>query len=97
MKNYKNTTFAHRGFFYLNKDKIDNFKKVEYLKEIIALCGGSITDLLSEAKVIVSDEPMIRDNEQQVVVIPTFIFDSAMTGKCLEATRYNPKPAKALN
>lgn len=88
-------TFANRGFFFLNNDTIDSLKKVGYLKEIIALCGGKITESISEANIVVSDSPLINVNDQQVVVISTYIFDSAMKGTWLEVSRYSPKIAKA--
>lgn len=93
-KNYKNQTFANRGLFFLNKDGIDNIKKIDYLKEIITLCGGSITEILSEAAILVSDLPLSPSSSKQIVVVTTYVFDSAMKGSFLEVARYAPKPKK---
>lgn len=90
-KNYRNSTFAGHGPFYLHKDGIDNANKVGYLYEVITLCSGVITDKQSEAGVIVSDHPL---DTSAIAVQPTFIFDSAMAGKFLEPTRYALKAKK---
>lgn len=90
-KNYQNLTFANQGLFYLNKETIDNPKKIDYMKEIVSLCSGSFTENKNEARFIVSDRPMTLSNTKQNVVITTFVFDSAMKGKCLEPLRYTPK------
>lgn len=94
-KNYKNLTFANHGLFLLNKETIDNPKKVDYLKEIITLCNGTITDNKSLAKFIVSDKPIDTTSDSQIVVVSTYIFDSAMKGSFLEVTRYHPKATQA--
>ncbi|CRK95594.1 CLUMA_CG009053, isoform A [Clunio marinus] len=89
-KNYKNLTFANRGLFFLNIDGIDNKKKVEYLREVILLCSGSITEKLSDASIIVSEQPVACEIKQNVV-IPTHIFDSAMKGAFQDPSLYTPK------
>lgn len=90
-QNYKNVTFCHRGPFFLSLDTIDNVKKVEYLKEVVALCGGVITENKAEAKIIISERPVPPTNSKQSVVTPTYIFDSAMKGICVDASRFAPK------
>lgn len=75
----------------MNRDSIDNLKKIEYIKEIVALCNGAFTENKAAARFIVSDQPATAYNSKQDVVITTFVFDSAMKGKCLEASRYAPK------
>jgi BRCT domain, a BRCA1 C-terminus domain/BRCA1 C Terminus (BRCT) domain len=90
-KIYKNLAFAIHGPFYLNKETIENARKIDYLKEIIQLCGGVLAEIQSEASVIVSDQPAESD---QTVVISTFIFDSAMKGTFLEPTSYRPRSKK---
>lgn len=90
-KNYQNLTFAHRGPFFLNQTSIESVKKVDYLKEVIALCGGVITPNKAEAKLIISENPVKTTNSKQDVVTPTYIFDSAMKGTCVDTTRFAPK------
>lgn len=88
-------TFANRGLFFLSTDGIDNVKKVGYLKEIITMCGGNITNTPSEAAYIVSDKPIANKDPNQFVVITTYIFDSAMKGSFVEVARYIHKEQKA--
>lgn len=90
-KIYKNSTFANRGPFFLYQTGIDNSKKIGYLKEIITLCGGAITENHSEALIVVSDQLVPVRNPKQSVVVTTFIFDCAMKGALLEVSRYAPK------
>lgn len=90
-KNYQNLTFANQGLFFINKETIDNQKKISYIKEIVLLCSGEFTEDKSMARYIVSDHPMSVTNPKQAVVTPTFVFDSAMKGKCLESSLYAPK------
>lgn len=94
-KNYKNLTFAHRGPLFIHKTGIENIKKVDYLKEIVTLCGGVITENQSEAAIVISDIPLPAMNPKQVIVTSTYIFDSAMKGSYLEVARYAPKTKKA--
>lgn len=89
---YKNTTFSLHGPFFLNSETIDNTRKVEYLKEIIQLCGGSTAEKLSDASIVISDQAI---ECAQIVVISTFIFDSAMKGTFLEPANYRPRFKKA--
>ena len=86
-KNYKNLSFANRGSFYLNKETIDNAKKVDYLKEVITLCGGKITEKKTEARYIVSDKPIHGKASKQIDVNSNYIFDSSMKGALLDVTR----------
>lgn len=90
-KNYKNLTFANHGLFFLNQEAIDNPKKTVYLKEIIELCGGLITDRKQDAKFIVSDKPLQQTGNKQIVVVSTYVFDSAMKGSFLDTASYQPK------
>lgn len=90
-KNYKNLTFANHGLIYLDMQSIDNPKKVGYLEEIIKLCSGHLTDNKTLAKFIVSDKVVQSVEPNQVVVISTYIFDSAMRGSFLDVIRYQPK------
>lgn len=94
-KNYKNLTFANHGPFFLNQETIDNPKKMVYLKEIIELCGGLITDCKFDAKFIVSDKPLNTTGSKQIVVVTTYIFDSAMKGSFLDTEMYQPRAVKA--
>lgn len=94
-KNYKNSSFANRGSFYLIKETIDNVKKTSYLKEVIELCGGTITEKKAEARYIVSDQPVPSKDWKQIEVNSKYIFDSAMKGTLVEVTRnYNPSGTK---
>lgn len=90
-KNYQNSIFANTGPFYLNSETIDNPKKVNYLKEVVVLCGGTVTENKSAARFVVTDRAIACDHPKQAVVDTTFVFDSAMKGTCMEAERYKPK------
>ncbi|XP_070497633.1 uncharacterized protein MCPH1 [Chironomus tepperi] len=94
-KNFKNHSFSHYGPFYINKDTIDNLKKYEYVKEIIKLCNGNLTSNINDAKMIVSDRPLILplSLKKPTVVISTYIFDAAMQGKLIPNAKYIPKVA----
>jgi len=94
-KNFKNLSFSHYGPFYINKDTIDNIKKYEYVKEIIKLCNGNMTSSINDAKMIVSDRPLILplSHKKPIVVISTYIFDAAMQGKLIPNAKYIPKVA----
>lgn len=91
-KNFKNRTFTLYGPFYIQRETIDNEKKVTYLKEIIEQCGGQVTKTRSDAKIVVSDLPILTTLiKQPTVVVSTFIFDSAMQGKMVPTGKYIPK------
>lgn len=89
-------SFKHHGPFYINKETIDNEKKYEYLCEIIKRCNGNLIDERSEAKIIVSDHPLKSDvsAKKPIIVISTYIFDSAMQGKMIHTAKYVPKTNK---
>lgn len=65
-----------------------------YLKEIIELCGGLITACKFDAKYIVSDKALESADSKQIVVVSTYIFDSAMRGSFLNTAVYQPKAVK---
>lgn len=90
-KNFRNSTFASRGALFINRNGIENSKKVDYLKEIVTLCGGIIAENQSEAAIVVSDLPLHTMIPKQVIVISTYIFDSAMKGSYLDVARYVPR------
>jgi hypothetical protein len=91
-KRFKNHTFTLYGPFYLQRETIDNEKKVAYLKEIIEQCGGQLTKNRSDAKIIISDHPIpITLVQHPTVVISTYIFDAAMQGKMISFSKYIPK------
>jgi hypothetical protein len=77
----------------VNKESIDNDKKYDYLVEIIRQCSGELTDQKSNAKIIVSDRPMnfISLAKKPTVVISTYIFDAAMSGRMIHTGKYAPK------
>ncbi|KAL7049475.1 hypothetical protein ACKWTF_003711 [Chironomus riparius] len=94
-KNFKNLSFSHYGPFYINRDTIDNLKKYEYVREIIKLCNGNMTTNINDARMIVSDRPLILplSHKKPTVVISTYIFDAAMQGKLIPNAKYIPKVA----
>lgn len=91
-KRFKNHTFSLYGPFYVQRETIDNDKKVAYLKEIIEQCGGQLTKNRAEAKIIISDQSILTTLvKQPTIVISTYIFDAAMQGKMISFTKYIPK------
>lgn len=91
-KKFKNHTFNLYGPFYIQKETIDNEKKVSYLKEIIEQCGGQLTKNRADAKIIISDHPILTTLvKQPTVVVSTYIFDAAMQGKMISFSKYIPK------
>lgn len=78
---YKNEIFASHGLFFL--DKFKDEKKYGYLKEVIELCSGKITNDVEKSSIIVYDEDQhIHRNVKQVK--SSHIFDSAMKGKFID-------------
>ncbi|KAG5678652.1 hypothetical protein PVAND_008308 [Polypedilum vanderplanki] len=92
-RNFKNQIFSHYGPFFINKDSIDNQKKIEYLKEIIQKCNGTLTKNKYDAKIIISDRPipLYPSFRRPTVVQSTYIFDVAMQSKMLPTAKYTPK------
>lgn len=92
-KRFKNNTFNLHGPFYIQKETIDNDRKVNYLKEIIEQCGGVLTIDRTDAKIIVSDHPItVTLYRKPTVVVSTFIFDAAMQGRMIAtSSKYFPK------
>lgn len=86
--NFKNTTFSLAGLFYLSRESFDHpEKKYCYLREIIELCDGKVTDDVKLAKIIVNDGDTVllkslNPNAKQLK--SSCIFDSAMRGKFIE-------------
>jgi hypothetical protein len=54
-----------------------------------------MTSNINDAKMIVSDRPLILplSYKKPIVVISTYIFDSAMQGKLIPNAKYIPKVA----
>lgn len=82
---YKNSTFTAIGLVYLHRESFDHpDKKYNYLREVIELCDGRVTDDVSKATIIVNDgdtTTMKKINPKARQVKSSFIFDSAMSGK----------------
>lgn len=92
---FVNTTFTNRLIF-LHKKSFKQSKNFAYLKEIIELCGGKVTENHFKAKIIVSDTPVkLLDKQKGVeVVVSKYIFDCLMKGSLLETTLYHPGNSK---
>lgn len=91
-KRFKNNIFAIHGPFYIQKETIENERKIYYLKEIIEQCGGVLTKNRVNAKIIISDHPVVVTFvTKPTVLISTYIFDAAMQGRMISTSKYAPK------
>lgn len=84
-KNFKNDIFSSIGLFYLDKKSFALGDKMNlYLKEIIELCNGKITENINEASIFVSDSEVKLKEKKIRKVKASHIFDSAMKGKFID-------------